>query len=278
MKEKLPPVPAKNMLTYETYLKVPEITQLQIPQSEPAHHDEMLFIVIHQAYELWFKLILHELEQAQIYMNQGKIFSSHHFTKRVVEIMRLLVKQIHILETMSPVDFLHFRDSVSPASGFQSAQFRELEFLMGIRDERYLEFFKHLPDIYKRVEKRLKSESIAESFYNLLRKNGIAVPKDAYQRDLSENEADRDPTIKALTPVYEDPGSFYPIYLICETMLDLDQELRFWRQHHVQVVERILGFKMGTGGSSGVGYLKSTTGKKCFPTLWELRATLKKPS
>ena len=132
-------------LTYNEYLKVPELLALQHPQSEPAHHDEMLFIIIHQAYELWFKLIMHEVEHAIGFMSRKEVLRAHHFVNRVVQILKVLVQQIHILETMTPVEFLQFRDRLMPASGFQSSQFREFEFAAGLKDESYLKFFREKP-------------------------------------------------------------------------------------------------------------------------------------
>ena len=161
-----------DQLTYNDYLKVPELLGLQIPQSDPAHHDEMLFIIIHQAYELWFKLILHEMETALELMEQKNILRAHHFMSRVVEIMKLLIPQIHLLETMTPAEFLQFRHRLNPASGFQSIQFREVEFLAGLRDVRYMGFFKDRPDLRARLEKRMTEKSLRDAYYIMLKSLG----------------------------------------------------------------------------------------------------------
>jgi tryptophan 2,3-dioxygenase len=240
-------------LDYNTYLKIPEMLQLQVPQSEPAHHDELLFIVIHQAYELWFKLILHEVETALDLVQKNEVLKAQHFVKRVVEIFRILVPQIHILETMRPVDFLQFRDRLNPASGFQSAQFRELEFLAGLKEERYLHFFKNRPELIAILEKRLKGTDLRSEFLAMLQRLGLNIQS-----------------------IYQHPEKHLEVYLLCESLVEFDQYLGLWREHHVRVVERIIGFKQGTGGSAGVGYLRSTTSKKCFPELWEVRTELKK--
>lgn len=260
----------KGDLTYNDYLKVPELLRLQAPKSEPAHHDEMLFIIIHQAYELWFKLLLHEHAQTLERMHTGEVLKAHHFARRMVEVMKLLVSQIHILETMAPVDFLQFRDQLNPASGFQSVQFREFEFVMGLKDERYLRFFEDRPDLKAKLEAKLKAPDMPEGYIDLLGRLGIALPPNPLAAE------SRELLLQAILPIYQDPASNFPLYLLSEALIDLDVTLALWREHHVRVVERIIGFKRGTGGSSGVEYLRSTVSKKCFPFLWEVRTVLKK--
>lgn len=261
-------------LTYNDYLRVPQLLSLQVPESSPPHHDEMLFIIIHQAYELWFKLILHELEQAAACMNADHELQAHHFLRRVGEIMELLVKQIHILETMRPVDFLEFRDRLMPASGFQSHQFREVEFFAGLKDRRYLHFFQNRPDMLAQLQRRLDGPDLRDIFYGLLRRRGFAVPQDISLEHLQSDEADREALLDAVLPIYRDPNDHLPLYLLAEALMDLDQQLALWRDHHVRVVARIIGHKRGTGGSSGVDYLERTTHKRCFPYLWEVRTRL----
>ena len=254
-----PSVYSGSDLTYNSYLKVPELLALQQPQSEPAHHDEMLFIIIHQAYELWFKLILHEIDSTMAAMVAGDPLRAHHFVKRIVEILRVLVQQIHILETMAPVDFLEFRDRVMPASGFQSLQFREVEFLCGLKDERYFGYFKNRPEMLETLKRRYEEPSLIDVFDGLMKKLAFEGA-----------------TLAALKSVYQEPSFHLPLYLLCESLVDFDQYLGLWREHHVRVVERVIGFKRGTGGSSGVEYLKSTTGKKAFQILWDVRSELSK--
>ena len=253
MKPQEPRAYGATELDYNNYLFIPQLLQLQKPQSEPAHHDEMLFIIIHQAYELWFKLILHELEQAMEHVKKDEVLKAQHFVKRVVEIFRILVPQIHILETMRPVDFLAFRDRLNPASGFQSAQFRELEFFAGLKEERYLAFFKNRPELVEILQKRLDGPDLRTEFLAMLGRKKLEI-----------------------RPIYQRPEEHLEVYLFCESLVELDQYLGLWREHHVRVVERIIGFKQGTGGSSGVGYLRSTTSKKCFPELWDVRSELVK--
>lgn len=261
-------------LSYNDYLKVPELLKLQIPQSDPAHHDEMLFIIIHQAYELWFKLILHEIQAAMKYMEEGKALRAHHFVSRIVAIMKVLVQQIHILETMTPVEFLQFRDKLMPASGFQSQQFREIEFAVGLKEEAYLRFFQSRPDIVKILQARLDAPDMRGAYYDMLRKLGYKIPENASGQE-ARGES-KDEIIKAILPIYQDPEANMPLYMLSESLVEFDEQLALWREHHVRVVERVIGFKQGTGGSSGAAYLRTTTSKKAFPYLWEVRTHLEK--
>ncbi|MBK9055743.1 MAG: tryptophan 2,3-dioxygenase [Chloroflexi bacterium] len=263
-------------MTYNDYLKVPELLQLQELKSEPPHHDEMLFIVIHQAYELWFKLILHEMEKAIGLMQQQKIMPARHFLHRVGEIMKLLINQIHILETMTPADFLQFRDRLEPASGFQSVQFREVEYVMGLKDTRYLRMFHNRPDLEAVLHKRLAEPDLRTAYYGLLREMGYALPDDVSVEGLEGNAAAEAQLLAALKSIYQDPLEHMPIYVLSESLVDLDEYMNLWRYHHVRVVERIIGHKPGTGGSSGIGYLQKTTVKRCFPYLWRVRTELTK--
>jgi tryptophan 2,3-dioxygenase len=263
-------------LTYNDYLKVPELMKLQQPQSSPAHHDEMLFIVIHQAYELWFKLILHEMDAAMGMMKTKEVLRAHHFINRIVQIMKLLVQQIHILETMRPVEFLEFRDRLMPASGFQSLQFREVEFVAGLKERRYLKFFENRADMVAALEKRLAGPDLRSTYYDMLIALGFDLPKNASDLESTGDVPAHDRIIRAIIPIYQKPADHLPLYLLSEGLVEFDEHLALWREHHVRVVERVIGFKRGTGGSSGVEYLRSTTSKKSFPYLWEVRTHLEK--
>ncbi len=261
-------------LTYNDYLRVPELLALQQPQSDPPHHDEMLFIIIHQAYELWFKLILHELTRAKTFIDDDQPLRARHFVDRVVAIMRLLVDQIHIVETMQPIDFLWFRDRLMPASGFQSLQFREVEFFCGIKDGRYCTFFDNRPEMREQLEDRLGGDDLRAAAWRMLQRLGFAIPDaatDAAQRD---DEAVFEATAAALVPILEAPDEHLQASLLLESLIAFDEQLALWREHHVRVVARVIGWRMGTGGSSGVDYLKSTTTKSAFPELWAARTRL----
>lgn len=263
-------------LTYGDYLKIPELLALQSPQSNPAHPDELLFIVIHQAYELWFKLILNELENAIRLMNDGEALRAHHFVNRSVEVMKLLVMQIHLLETMRPVEFLEFRDRLMPASGFQSRQFREVEFICGMKDESIFRYFQSRPEMATALKKRLAEGDVKEAFYALLGKLGFKIPKDAASLERKNDEPAIAQVLDVLRSIYQDPEKNLPLYMLTEGLLELDEQLGYWRSHHAVVVERVIGRKRGTGGSSGVDYLRSTLGKRIFPLLWEARTLLTK--
>lgn len=262
-----PSVYGQSDLTYNDYLKVSELTSLQKPLSEPEHHDEMLFIIIHQAYELWFKLILHEIDVAIEHMKKKEVLRAHHFLKRCVEIQKVLVQQIHILETMTPIEFLAFRENLMPASGFQSLQHREIEFMAGMKDERYLKFFQNRPEMIERLKMRMEADDLSSTYLELVNALGYSVPT-------SDQPENRSAILEGIRKIYEDPSKNLPLYLLSEALVDFDMGLSLWREHHVRVVERVIGFKQGTGGSSGVEYLRSQTSKKAFPYLWEVRGLL----
>ena len=261
-------------LTYNDYLRIPELLNLQQTLSQPTHHDEMLFIIIHQAYELWFKLVLHEMEAAILLMQEGSVLRAHHLMNRIGVIMKLLVQQIHILETMTPADFLVFRDHLRPASGFQSAQFREVEFLAGLKDQKYLEFFKNRPEMLEKLKARLDGPDVRGTYYQLLRRLGYSLPAQADVLEDQNHEKGREMILEGILPIYQNPSEQLPVYLLSESLVDFDEYLALWREHHVRVVERVIGSRPGTGGSEGVHYLRTTTTKKCFPLLWEVRTHL----
>lgn len=261
-------------LTYGSYLKVPELLSLQQLQSDPPHHDEMLFIVIHQAYELWFKLILFELENAISYMTQRQVLRAHHFLRRVVEIQKLLVSQIHILETMTPIEFLGFRGHLNPASGFQSFQFRELEFLAGLVDESYYDHFIEQSGL-ENLRQRAQQPGLWACF------QGLLIDLEHNRPPILPNDPplgpERERLLQVLVNLYEHPEAHMDLYMLVEALVDFDTQLGLWRFHHVSVVERVIGAKIGTGGSSGAGYLRSTLQKRCFPMLLEARTLLGGP-
>lgn len=265
-------------MTYDDYLKVPELLGMQHPLSTPPHHDELLFIVIHQAYELWFKLILHEMETAIACMQQKQVLRAHHFVSRIVRVMQLLVKQIHILETMTPVEFLEFRDSMKPASGFQSIQFREIEYLAGLKGpeaEKYLGFFRNRPDFLARLQRRLDQPDLKTTYYRLLIQLGYKIPDAAIALEITDFDKAMKQIIPGVLPIYQKPSEHLELYLLSESLVEMDEYFILWREHHMHVVERVIGAKVGTGGSQGVEYLRSTTTKKFFPALWDVRTHIK---
>ncbi len=260
-------------LTYGDYLKVPELLQLQKVLSSPAHHDEPLFIIIHQVYELWFKLILHELDTAQRHVDEDKPIEAARLLRRVVEVQRLLVQQVRILETMRPQDFLGFRYHLNPASGFQSVQFRELEFALGLKDT---DIHKHLlstPEETDRLRTRLAAPSLGDVFDELLVRRGF--PQDPPPQPAPGGRAQPEEwRLGALVRVYEDADAYADLLALAEVLVEIDECLTLWRAHHVQMVERMIGSRRGTGGSEGVAYLQSTLPKRAFPDLWRVRTRI----
>jgi tryptophan 2,3-dioxygenase len=271
------PAPAPGALTYNGYLQVEQLKSLQVCQSDPPHHDEPLFIMIHQAYELWFKLILHELDEVFALMTAGRARRATFYVKRVLSIMKLLVQQIHILETMEPRDFLGFRYNLSPASGFGSSQFREIEFAAGLRYPGLLEHFRGEP-AYEQLKCRMEAQSLGEAFYDLLAAKGFQLPMPEASASDEEKQAAEAIRLQELLKLYLDEERYPDLHDLAEAFVEFDELLFLWRSNHVIVVERMIGFKRGTGGSEGVGYLQTTLQKRCFPDLWKVRTVLEQPA
>jgi len=261
-------------LSYNKYLRVPELIDLQTCLSSPVHHDELLFITVHQAYELWFKQILHEIDAAVVLMKEDRSVEAAQALRRVVEIEKLLIAQIHILETMSPVRFLGFRDELNPASGFQSMQFREIEFSSGLKDEKIVREFRADDFARRRLEARLQQPSLSEAFFALLRRSGFDTPAIDAPRDTRERRSNYSKRQRAVVEILTHPEQLNKEYQLAEALLEHDEYFSLWRSHHIKMVERMVGTKRGTGGSPGVGYLQTTLDKKFFPELWEARTYL----
>jgi tryptophan 2,3-dioxygenase len=261
-------------LSYNRYLRVRDLLELQGCRSDPPHHDEMLFITIHQAYELWFKQILHELDAALAAMREDRAPLATRALVRVVEIERLLVNQIHILETMTPLNFLGFRDQLNPASGFQSMQFREIEFTSGLRDGRVLGAFADDDFAAARLRTRHDGPTLAAEFFRLLSRRGLDAPADDPTLPADERRALYGRRTRAVLEVLTHFEARYEEFQLAESLIAHDEYFSLWRHHHVKMVERMLGTKRGTGGSEGVGYLRTTLDKKFFPELWEARTHL----
>src|ERR1043165_3773807 len=262
-------------LSYNKYLRVQDLINLQDCLSSPAHHDELLFITVHQAYELWFKQILHEIDATLRLMNENRTGEAALALRRVVEIEKLLILQIHILETMTPISFLGFRDELNPASGFQSMQFREIEFASGLKHDSVVNAFKDDAFASERLQLRLNSPSLGETFFALLRRNGLDAPAgDENPRDENERRSHQSKRVRAIIEILTHPEKLYREYQLAEALLEHDEHFALWRSHHIKMVERMVGAKRGTGGSEGVGYLKTTLDNKFFPELWEARTYL----
>ena len=250
------------LLSYNEYLKVPALIELQKTLSEPTSHDELLFIVIHQTYELWFKQILHEIDATIKWLGESRPFRVNHSLRAVTSIEKILVSQIHILESMAQIGFLEFRDKLNPASGFQSMQFREIEFVSGQKDEKMLEFFKFDEFAYERLKVRFEEPSLGDSFWALLGRSGFAVDT-------------REERVQSTVEILTRPEENADLFIMQDLLIDHDENISLWRYHHVLMVERMLGMKRGTGGSEGAGYLITTLSKRFFPEIWEARTHLK---
>jgi tryptophan 2,3-dioxygenase len=259
------------MPSYGEYLKVDELLGLQRPLSAGPEHDEMLFIVIHQVYELWFKQVLHELDYLERLLARSDGARARHTLKRVLTILKVMVAQLDILETMTPLEFLSFRDRLEAGSGFQSHQFRELEFALGLKEPRSLERYPPGSDARRRLERRLAARTVWDAFLHHLWSNGIAVPAEVLNRDVTRRVEPSAELRVALVDVYRNHPDLADL---CETMVDLDEGLMEWRYRHVKMVQRTIGTRRGTGGSSGAEYLMATLNQPLFPDLWAIRTEL----
>ena len=273
-----PLAPEPRQLTYSSYLKVPEVLELQKPQSSPTHHDELLFIIVHQTYELWFKELLHDLDAVVANLkgagvapqSRDEVYEAARLLRRCTEITRVLVEQFTILETMLPTHFLAFRNLLEPASGFQSEQFREIEFLCGLKDEKMLRYHRPTPEAYASLKRRLEEPSLRDVFFGALQAMGKLAPdrEGATEKERFEARA------RAVHELYKDEHHHRDWIDVCERLTEFDELVVSWRLRHIQLVERIIGARMGTGGSAGASYLKLTLDKKFFPELWEARTLL----
>jgi tryptophan 2,3-dioxygenase len=257
----------ESKLTYGSYLHVDQLIELQKLESDPPRHDEMLFIIIHQVYELWFKQLLHELDAIVAKLVAADPLHASRLLRRCIEIERVLIQQVLVLETMAPNDFLTFRDHLMPASGFQSAQFRCLEAVCGVRNPNTLKQFPEGSVARTALDQRWSSPTIIDALYDLMRSRGFDLPK-------GDDEATHDRRVRELARLYQNPNESYDLYMLAEALVEFDELFTLWRLHHVQMVERMIGSKPGTGGSAGVGYLRTTLDRKFFPELWELRSHL----
>jgi tryptophan 2,3-dioxygenase len=264
-------VPDKNTLTYNGYLQIPELLELQVVQSNPPEHDELLFIIIHQVYELWFKQTLHEIDEISSALKADQPLRSMKALKRIDRIQSVLIHQIEILETMTPNDFNRFRERLNPASGFQSHQFRVFEFRLGLKDVGYKKFFKSQPLALKALQTALGEPSIYDDVLQFLSRNGYEIPREVLDRDVSAMHTSNPAVVQEFVKIYKDNSAHYEAYMLLESLLDLDGKLEIWRYRHVAMVKRMIGQRIGTGGSSGAKYLNTTLSKRCFPEIWEVR-------
>jgi tryptophan 2,3-dioxygenase len=261
----------RSNLTYGEYLKVPELLSLQECQSSPAHHDEPLFIIIHQVYELWFKEMLHELDYLKTLLVAHDTPRALHTLKRLLTILKVNVAQIDILETMTPLEFLSFRDRLETGSGFQSFQFREFEFVLGVKNPAALDRYPAGSSSRRRLEQRLAEPTLWDAFLRYLADASHAVPPEMLKRDVTHPVVESAALQPVLLQAYRsDPEA----RTVCERLVDLDEGVQEWRYRHVKMVQRTIGGRRGTGDSAGAAYLMTTLNRPAFPDLWAIRTSL----
>lgn len=257
-------------VTYANYLKIDELLSLQQPLSD-GEHDEMLFIVIHQVYELWFKEVLHELDYCCRLLEADDGHRAQHTLKRILTILKVLVAQLDILETMTPTEFLTFRERLESASGFQSDQFRALEFVLGRKVQASLDRFPAGSRAREGLEVRWGAPTLWDAFLRYLEREGYDLPRAQLERDVTAPIQASPEVQRVLVEVYRSSPRNSEL---CERLVDLDEGIMEWRYRHVKMVERTIGAKMGTGGSAGSKYLRTTLNEPAFPDLWEIRTQL----
>lgn len=261
-------------LTYSTYLALEQLLgaqQLRSGDDGAAEHDEMLFILVHQVYELWFKQVLHELDYTMVNLAEDQLGLVFQTLKRVRAILKVMVGQLDVLETMTPLQFSSFRDRLDRSSGLQSFQFRELEFALGLKDAAVLERYEDSSTPHRRLTRRLREPSLWDGVLGFIQTRGYDIPARVRNRDLTTSNAADEDVQRVLLDIYRDNPE---LTQLLEALTDIDEGLQEWRYRHVKMVQRTIGSKSGTGGTTGVAYLKATLDKTVFPDLWIVRASL----
>ncbi len=263
--------------TYGDYLRLDKVLSAQEPRARPENHDELLFIIQHQTSELWMKLLIHELVAVADYVRADDLEPSFKCFSRIAHIQQVLFDQWGVLETMTPTEYLAFRGSLGKASGFQSFQYRAIEFLLGNKDPNTLAPHRHVPDVHGWLKKILEGPSVYDEFLRYLARHGHAVPPEKLERDFAK-PYEKDPRVTAVfQKIYENPTAHWDAYEMCEKLVDVEERFQLWRFRHMKTVQRIIGFKQGTGGSSGVGFLQKALELTFFPELWDVRTELSPP-
>jgi tryptophan 2,3-dioxygenase len=261
--------------SYGDYLHLEELLAAQRPVT--GVHDEMLFIIQHQTSELWIKLLLHELDRAVSLVRNDRLVETFKIFARVAHIQRMLFEQWAVLETMTPSEYLQFRDALGKASGFQSYQYRALEFVLGNKDAQTLKPHHHDERVHAELVARLAAPSLYDEFQRWLARNGYAIPADRVDRDFTQPYTKSAAVLEVFRTIYTEPERHYAAYDMCEKLVDVEERFQLWRFRHMTTVKRIIGFAHGTGGSSGVGFLKKALELTFFPELWEVRTLLAAP-
>ena len=264
--------PVTPNVTYASYLGLDELLACQSPGS--GRHDEMLFIVIHQTKELWLKEIIHEVLLSRRLVADGDLEPAYKALARVSRIQTVMTLSWDILATMTPADYLSFRAELGTSSGFQSHQFRRLEYLLGLKDDSFLKFHTERPQVMEELTSALQTPSLYDEALAQLARHGLALPDAVLKRDVGQTYAPSEAVEDAWLEVYRDTRRYWELYQLAEKLVDLDDALITWRHKHVLTVERIIGRRPGTGGTEGVGYLEKTLQRRCFPELWSVRTRL----
>lgn len=261
-------------LTYSGYLRLDRLLAAQQPLSDPPHHDEMLFIVQHQVSELWMKLMIHELRAAIDFLRRDQVWQTRKVLARCKAVLRQLVEQWSVLETLTPSEYLEFREILGPSSGFQSLQYRTIEFMLGNKNADMLKVFAHDPQGQAALRVVLESPSLYDEFLRYLARFGHAVSAAHLERDWSKPHASDAALLPVFEHIYGDTDRYWREYALCEDLVNLETQFQLWRFRHMRTVQRIIGFRRGTGGSSGVAFLKKALELEFFPELFEVRTTL----
>jgi tryptophan 2,3-dioxygenase len=261
-------------LTYGSYLKLDQVLSAQHPLSSPQHHDEMLFIIQHQTSELWLKLMIHELDAALARLRADDLGGTQKVLARVKQIQRQLYEQWGVLETLTPAEYLEFRDVLGPSSGFQSLQYRIVEFMLGNKLSDMLAVFAHHPADHARLKAVYEAPGLYDEFLRFLARRGHPVPVELIERDVTQPWRNQPALLPILKRIYEDTSAYWPEYHLSELLVDIEENFQLWRFRHMKTVERIIGFKPGTGGSSGVAFLRKALEQSFFPELIEVRTLL----
>ena len=260
--------------TYADYLRLDLLLAAQQPRSSPPHHDELLFIIQHQTSELWLKLFIHELEAARALVKADQLEPAFKILARVGQIQRMLFEQWSVLETLTPTEYLEFRDVLGPASGFQSAQYRAIEYLLGNKDAQGLLAHRHTPDVHAWLSSLLQAPSLYDEFLRHLARRGLPVPEDRLNRDFTQPYEAHPGVMAVFQTIYADPARWWDGYEMAEKLVDVEERFQLWRFRHMLTVQRIIGGKPGTGGSAGVPFLRRALDLRFFPELWDVRTEL----
>ena len=268
----------RERLSYSGYLRLDRLLAAQQPLSQPEHHDELLFIVQHQVAELWMKLIIHELRAAIGHLQRDELHPMQKILARVKPVQQQLFEQWAVLETLTPSEYLQFRNVLGPASGFQSLQYRLIEFLLGNKNAGMVQVFAYDAQAAAELAQALTAPSLYDEFLRYLRRHGYAVPDECVERDFTLPHVRNAGLIPVFRRIYEDTHAHWEAYAMCEQLVDIEESFQLWRFRHMKTVERIIGYRRGTGGSSGVGFLKQALELTFFPELLEVRTVLGSPA